>query len=228
MTNIFDSNTKNYQQEIEKYSGVFGKKHDFFIQDKINLLRTAFGDVGELKSLKVLDIGCGIGLGHDAISEMIKELHGVDVSAESLKLAKENNPGVSYANYDGLKLPYESNAFDCAYAICVMHHVPKPQWEKFVEEMLRVVRPGGQIAVIEHNPINPGTQWIVRNIELDRDAVLLTAWKSRNLFRKAGATMIKVDYTLFTPFAHSFFRKLDRILSWLPLGAQYIATARKK
>ncbi|WP_053522883.1 class I SAM-dependent methyltransferase [Leptospira noguchii] len=227
MTNIFDSNTENYQAEIEKYTGIVGKNHDFFVQDKIRLLRDSFSEIGNLETLKVLDIGCGIGLGHSQISEMVNELHGVDISAESLKLAKGRNPNVIYDTYDGNVLPFQNNTFDCVYAICVMHHVPKSQWNKFVQEMLRVVRVGGKILIIEHNPLNPATLYIVKNIELDRDANLLTAWKSKKIFRNAGADRTKVRYTLFMPFDHAFFRKMDTLFSWIPFGAQYIASARK-
>lgn len=227
MANIFDFNTQNYQTEIEKYTELFGKNHDFFVQDKIRLLYRAFSKVGSLETLKVLDVGCGIGLGHDAISKMVNRLYGVDISKESLKLATKNNPKVIYEYYDGNKLPYINDFFDCIYAICTMHHVPKPQWKNFVKEMVRVVRPGGLIVVIEHNPLNPGTQYIVNRIELDRDAILLTPWRSKRLFVNAGADMIKIRYTLFTPFAHSFFRILDRFFSLVPFGAQYIITGSK-
>lgn len=227
MTKEFDPHAQTYQIEIEKSIKFFGQKHAFFVRDKVEQLFNAFIEVGPLKSLKVLDVGCGIGLGHDAIAHAVGELHGVDVSRDSLSLAMRDNPDVSYKAYEGNRLPHEDGAFDCAYAICVLHHVPKQQWLRFIQEMVRVVRPGGGLVVIEHNPLNPATQWVVRTCELDKDAVLLPSWQLRRLFIDAGLYLPQVRYTLFTPFGQKFFRALDRALSSLPLGAQYVVTGRK-
>jgi ubiquinone/menaquinone biosynthesis C-methylase UbiE len=190
-------------------------------------LSEAFREIGDLPKLRVLDIGCGIGLGHEVLSQKFGKLCGVDTSRESLKLAGQHNRKVDYKAYSGTKLPYKTDSFDAAYAICVLHHVPRMEWQNFVKEMLRVVRPGGMVAIIEHNPLHPGTQWIVRTIDLDKDAILLFPWKSRNLLKKGNAAELVTKYTLFTPFSGRFFRRLDQILSRIPLGAQYIVTARK-
>lgn len=227
MSKEFDSYAQTYQATIEKSTKLFGQKHAFFVRDKVERLLDAFIEVGPLKSLKVLDVGCGIGLGHDAIAQAVGELHGVDVSRDSLNLAMRDNPGVSYKAYEGNRLPHEDSIFDCVYAICVLHHVPKQQWSEFMQEMARVLRPGGRLVMIEHNPLNPATQWVVRTCELDKDAILLPPWRLRRLFIDAGLCAPQVRYTLFTPFAQKFFRTLDRALSRLPLGAQYIVTGRK-
>lgn len=227
MSQEFDSYARTYQAEIEKSTRVFGQKHAFFVRDKIEQLLDAFSEVGPVDKLKVLDVGCGVGLGHDAIAEAVGELHGVDVSQESLDMAVRDNPNVSYRSYEGNRLPYSDSSFDCAYAICVLHHVPKRQWSVFMEEMVRVIRPGGQLVVIEHNPLNPATQWVVRTCELDKNANLLFSWRLRRLFIHVGAVLPRVRFTLFTPFAAKFFRALDRGLCRIPLGAQYIVTGRK-
>ena len=118
MSHEFDSYARTYQATIEKSTSVFGQKHAFFVLDKVERLLDAFIEVGQLEDLKVLDVGCGIGLGHDAIARAVGELHGVDVSRESLDLAVRDNPSVNYRVYDGNRLPYEDSIFDCVYAIC--------------------------------------------------------------------------------------------------------------
>ena len=223
----FDSYSDTYQETIEKSIGLFGQKHAFFVHDKIEWLQKAFSEVGQLKNLRVLDIGCGIGLGHRIMADAVGEMHGVDISQESLNLAARDNPNVRYQLYDGKRLPYDDNSFECASAICVLHHVRKELWLPFVEEMARVVIPGGQIVVIEHNPINPATQWIVRNCELDRDAILLMPWRLRQLFLEARIHFPKIRFTLFTTFSNILFRRIDRALSRLPFGAQYVIMGRK-
>ena len=58
-------------------------------------------------------------------------------------------------------------------AICVLHHVPMSNRFKLVNEMVRVARPQGIVAIFEHNPLNPLTRHAVNSCELDKDAILL-------------------------------------------------------
>ena len=41
-----------------------------------------------------------------------------------------------------------------------------------------------------------------------------------------GLTAVTRRFMLFTPFAAPLFRRLDRSLGWLPLGAQYASYGR--
>jgi SAM-dependent methyltransferase len=116
--------------------------------------------------------------------------------------------------------------FNAAYAIAVMHHVPPSDWTNFLTEMRRVVRPGGMVVVFEHNPINPLTQWIVRTCPIDENAVLLGSRKLRGLMAQSGLVDIESRYIIFTPLDGEGYRKFDRMIGWLPFGAQYYVSAR--
>ena len=93
--------------------------------------------------------------------------------------------------------------------------------------MRRVVRPGGLVVIFEHNPINPLTQWIVRTCPIDENAVLLGSWNLKKLMARAQFTAIVSRYILFTPLDGRRFRAFDKMIGWLPLGAQYYVAARK-
>lgn len=223
----FDAYSKAYSEDIESTIGVFGQDHDFFVRNKAEILLPALATIDKNTSkLKVLDVGCGVGLVHRYIAGSVGELHGTDVSGASLDVARSGNRNVRYEAYDGDRLPYADASFDCAYAICVMHHVPVAQWTAFLKEMRRVVRTGGLVVIIEHNPLNPATQWVVRTAPMDANAVLLNAWKLRALMKSAGIGPLWVRYVLFTPFAGRAFRLLDRLLSRVPLGTQYAMGGR--
>jgi hypothetical protein len=56
--------------------------------------------------------------------------------------------------------------------VCVMHHVPLPQWTSFA------LRTGGLALAFGHNPYNPATQYIVKTCDIDKDAVLLRRRKT--------------------------------------------------
>lgn len=224
---IFDKFSKTYSQNINESIALFGKDHDFFVRNKANILNDLLSAGNAGPDLKVLDVGCGTGLIHEYMTCEGREIFGIDVSADSIAVAKENNPTVDYSVYDGHILPYPNETFDFTYAICVMHHVQVTQWKNFVSEMHRVLRPGGIAVVIEHNPFNPATQWVVRNSELDVGAVLLKPSQLKRFFNSAGMKDTKTDYIQFTPFEGAMFRKLDRWLSKIPLGTQYLTVGTR-
>jgi SAM-dependent methyltransferase len=157
------------------------------------------------------------------ISSLFKSVDGVDLSKESIARARTNNPSNRYKSYDGQTLPYENNSFDMALAICVMHHVPKKQWVNFLSEMTRVVSPGGLICLIEHNPINPATRLSVARCPFDADAVLLGSIDMRRRLRAAGLEGVSIRHFVFFPSNKPIFKRIERHLHWLPLGAQYAA-----
>ncbi len=219
----FDQFSQNYSADIDKVIGVFGQSHDFFIQVKAELLIPIFNRLAAGKSgARVLDIGCGVGLLHPHIVGAVEKLAGADVSGSSIEIARKNNPGVEYSVYDGTTLPYPDASFDCALAVTVMHHVPPDQWPAFMKEAARVVRPGGQVIVIEHNPLNPATVWAVKRAPMDENAVLLGAGKVRELMSEAGLRAPATRYFLFTPFSGGLFRTMDGWLGAVPLGTQYM------
>ena len=125
-----------------------------------------------------------------------------------------------------LSLPYGDGAFDLAFAVCVAHHVPPEHWPEFFSEMRRVVRPGGVVAVIEHNPLNPLTRLAVLRCPFDADAVLISRIKAGRLLRAAGLTEIAGKHFLMFPFANTIARKVESWFSGMPLGAQYICSGR--
>ena len=226
MTSEFDKYSQSYSEDIDKVIGVFGQKHDFFIRAKADLLRPILASLGDASQLRILDVGCGVGLLHPYLVDAVGQLEGADVSSESLKIARSKNPRVRYSAYDGEALPYPAASFDCAFAVAVMHHVPPAQWTGFLSEMRRVVRPGGLVVIIEHNPFNPATRWVVSHAPMDEHAVLLSARQLDALMRSAGILRRSTRYIMLTPFAGKIFRFLDRLLARLPLGAQYVTIGK--
>jgi ubiquinone/menaquinone biosynthesis C-methylase UbiE len=148
-------------------------------------------------------------------------LCGTDVSTASIEQARLRNPSVEYEIYDGEVLSYSDSSFDCATAICVMHHVPPEKWLGFLNEILRVVRPGGLVCIIEHNPFNPLTRFAVARCVFDQDAVLLRAGQTQRLMAEAGLKNVDTHYFLLLPSAAAPVRRIERSLRRLPFGAQY-------
>ncbi len=225
----FDEFADSYKRNVEEAIAFSGADHDFYLRIKaefvVELAERYGGDPG---ALDVLDVGCGVGETHRFLEDRFGSFHGVDIAEESVARARERHPWASYhISKPRQPMPFEAGSFDLAFAVCVLHHVPPEEWEGFAKEMGRVVRPGGIVAIFEHNPYNPLTRKAINACEFDEDAVLLSRGRTRGLLREAGLELVESPYIIFFPREGPAFRSIERGLRWLPLGAQYYVASRK-
>lgn len=162
---------------------------------------------------------------HRHLGPLAGRLEGIDVSPGLVEEAARQNPAGRYRTYDGGRLPYEDGAFDLTFAICVLHHVDPPARAGFVREVLRVTRPGGLVAVFEHNPLNPLTRLVVRRCAFDEGVVLVRRRALERLLAGPAAGDVASRYLLFTPWKSAW--ALERPLGRVPLGAQYVTYATR-
>jgi len=223
----FDAHALDYVAAVDQSVSFTGKDSAFYAQRKVELLEDlALGSTGPLERLSVLDVGCGTGTTDRFLVGHVGTLTGVDVSGEMLDLAAKAVPKASYEWYNGEKLPFPDGSFDVAVAICVLHHVPMSDRERFVSELHRVTCAGGLVAIFEHNPTNPLTRYAVNSCDLDDGVVLVGGRQAMAFLEKAGATEVTRTDFLFTPVGGSPGRYIDGTLSRLPLGGQYVVSAR--
>lgn len=223
----FDDVSAAYAKEINTAMAFSGLDVDRFAKAKADrLIELARTELGDPAKLTVLDLGCGVGTFHRHLVGAFGALHGLDVSASSIELARAANPSCTYAVYDGSVAPYEAGTFDLIFAACVIHHVPPENWPGFAADMRRMLRPGGLAVVFEHNPYNPLTRHVVSRCAFDEDAVLLSPGTLRRLMAGAGFTEVR-SRSIFTlpPLAPSLVR-LDKLFGALPFGAQHELTAK--
>jgi SAM-dependent methyltransferase len=218
-----------YQKDVNRSIGFSGLGMDMFASGKVSDMFDIIEKWSEAPANKLacLDIGCGIGLSHPLISPFVAGLCGSDVSEEAISIARSSNSGVEYRVQNGPNLPFDSEMFDFSSTVCVMHHVPTNDWPAFVAEAFRVTRPGGLFAVYEHNPINPMTRWAVWRCPFDHGAVLLRAGRVMRMLVEQGFEIVTRRYLFFVPIDRPWARRLDRLLRWFPLGAQYVVCARR-
>ena len=227
MAELFDGYHDSYGQVVDNSIGFSGLKHDFFMQAKADLIKRKLSSLpGDAKRLKALDIGCGVGTLIPYVRPFFASVAGCDVSSESIATAQSKDKATDYRHYEaGSRLPFEDASFDFAMTVCVVHHVPPPQWSSFFAEMRRVLKPGGLACVIEHNPLNPATRLAVFRCPFDEDAVLLRSGKTNALFDEAGFARDETEFFLLLPSAAKAARRTEKTLRRLPLGAQYAAFA---
>jgi SAM-dependent methyltransferase len=106
---------------------------------------------------RLLDLGCGFGRhGYEALRRGARvvacdmaypELHHVQATQYAMKEAGEIAPDLSCTSVqgDGTRLPFTDGSFDRIIASEVMEHVPDDL--AALDELTRVLRPGGTIAI---------------------------------------------------------------------------------
>jgi ubiquinone/menaquinone biosynthesis C-methylase UbiE/glycosyltransferase involved in cell wall biosynthesis len=99
---------------------------------------------------RVLEIGGGMGTDLSQFARNGAVVTDVDLSAGHLKLAQENfrlrGLEGEFIHHDAENLPLEDNSFDVVYSNGVIHHTPNTT--RVIEEMFRVLRPGGRLIVM--------------------------------------------------------------------------------
>ena len=92
----------------------------------------------------------------------IKHTVGLDllrvmvVRAEAKILSRRMSSSITMMSGDSLSLPFSKDSFVCATAGFSLRNMPDV--EKALSEMVRVVRPGGRVAILELSPMNPGVK----------------------------------------------------------------------
>ena len=112
--------TKEYFEDVEK--------RRYMVEPHI----IEFADFSNCRGKKVLEIGCGIGTDSVSFLKNGANLTGVDLSDESIKLAKKRikvygfEADIRYANAEKLSDYLQPTKFDMIYSFGVLHHTPNP------------------------------------------------------------------------------------------------------
>jgi SAM-dependent methyltransferase len=112
--------------------------------------------VGEGK--EVLEVGCGTGLVLERAQSFAARAKGVDLSPGMLDKARSR--GLDVEEADATQLPFEDESFDVAYSFKVLAHVP--DFRAALNEMARVVRPGGHLVFDVYN--RGSLRWLIKRV----------------------------------------------------------------
>lgn len=116
-------------------------------------------NIGLSSGMVMADIGCGTGYFTLPAARIVgKEgkILALDLSKEMLaalkeKLDLENINNVELIQNEENCFPLEENLVDLALLSCVLHEAENKK--DFLEEVLRIIKPGGKIAVVEWEKI---------------------------------------------------------------------------
>jgi ubiquinone/menaquinone biosynthesis C-methylase UbiE len=149
----------------------WGKRAAHFDEDFGHSIRTSaeraawdrvFGlALGKHQGLAALDIGCGTGFLSLELAARGHRVTGIDFAPEMLALAKEKavsaGASIRFEEADAENLPFATGSFDLVMTRHVLWTLPHP--EAAIGEWIRVLRPGGRLAVIDgHSLVAPGDE----------------------------------------------------------------------
>lgn len=133
--------SEDFFKEIEHYR--FAKLN--YLPRRVNF--SGFADK------RLLDVGCGLGNDLSRFVSGGAEGVGIDISPTAIELARKNfeyrNLSAEFIQMDGEKMSFEDNRFDVVYCHTVLHFTPDP--DALVQEIYRVLKPGGQAILMTIN-----------------------------------------------------------------------------
>ena len=225
----FDKFAAQYRQVHADNTKASGEEPEYFSAYKARDLARNLARRRMLRP-RILDFGSGIGSLVPFLRQHVPDasLVCVDISQQSLAYgAAAHGPAATFVGYDGRTLPFTDRSFDAVIAACVFHHIDPSRHFAHLQDLLRILRPGGLAMVYEHNPWNPLTRRAVDTCPLDENAVLINGPEMRGRLIAAGFRDCRLAYRVFFPSVLRAIRPLEDFMHWLAIGAQYYVTGIK-
>jgi SAM-dependent methyltransferase len=147
--------------------------------------------------MRVLELGCGTGYFTRGLAGSGADIIAIDVSPELLEIAKANcsTPNVRYEIQDASALSYSSAMFDSVVGSSVLHHL---EIKEALQEIYRVLKPGGAIYFTEPNMLNPqiaiqkNVPWVKRKLGDSPDETAFFRWPLRRLLQRTGFCDVRI------------------------------------
>jgi phosphatidylethanolamine/phosphatidyl-N-methylethanolamine N-methyltransferase len=126
--------------------------------------RAAIAEINALPPGRVIEFGVGTGLSLP-LYHRSHRIVGVDLSPDMLARAEKRVAAERLSHVEALlemdaaNLRFPDRSFDAAMAMFVITVVPDP--DRVLAEMVRVVRPGGRVVLVNHFSVDRGVRALV-------------------------------------------------------------------
>ncbi len=151
-SSIAPSGNRHVEEAYARWAPIYDLAFAFVMRPGRKALAAATSQLAG-DAPRVLDVGVGTGLELPMFAPTLR-LIGVDLSMPMLRRARQRVGMARLHNVDGLlvmdamRLAFPDGSFDAVVAPYVLTVVPDPQ--ACLDEWLRVLKPGGEIILVNH------------------------------------------------------------------------------
>jgi SAM-dependent methyltransferase len=223
----FDSYVDSYDRDLAEALAASGEDRKYFAEGRVKWLAGILQRMGT-QPRRVMDYGCGTGSTTGLLLEKLgaEAVVGVDLSQRSLDVARKNN-GSEQIQFSPIEKYTSSDSIDLAYCNGVFHHIPRTERGQAMRFVRRSLRKGGLFSFWENNPWNPGARHVMAHCAFDKEALTLNPPEAKRLVRSEGFAILRTDFLFIFPRFLKLARPAEKLVSKLPLGAQYQILCQK-
>jgi len=231
--NVFDQIARDYEKIHNQSLPPGVQSESFIIQRAAYATQWILSNIGN-GEFSYLDFGCGNGrmlkclLDSPDLKPLLDtgqlRLFGFDTSEDSLTEARtllsDNSVILAKSQQD---FPH-GRCFDFVITCHVFHHIPPKERPKTAAALYQRMKSGSKLVIWEHNPLNPFTRLLVKTCPFDKDARLLTADATRNLFLKNSFRFLESAYINLLPpqwVKNDRLAAIEKKILSFPIGTQY-------
>lgn len=149
------------------------------------------------ENIQVLDVATGTGIVALRLARSKGHIIGVDISEGMLNEArkKAKNEGLSniqFVSSNAGSLPFADNSFDIVVSLKFLHRIPNDFRKPLINQMVRVLKPGGTLVVNFNNPFF-GNKPLYRYLFMkNRKTHYLWPWQELQIFHFKNLKRVRV------------------------------------
>lgn len=148
---------------------------------------------------RALDFGCGAGRLSQGLARHVDRVDGVDVAASMIDLANDFNRHPDRVRFhlnaaEDLAL-FGDDTFDLILSVIVLQHIPNALKARYLQEFVRVLRPGGVAAFTVPGRADLSLEGLVRRVP--------NSWQNVYRRRRYGYREVMEFHTMKRPMVES-------------------------
>ncbi len=142
----------------------FFQSGEAHIEAVIDRVKTYFGEFP--KSATALDFGCGVGRLLIPLARRFQSVHGIDIAAKMLQIAKQNTSDFSNVSLVTSldEIEKTNGGFEFVHSYIVLQHIRPQYGMPIIQQMMGMLKPGGIFALHfttgDNNKLRSALNWM--------------------------------------------------------------------
>lgn len=165
-----ETSAQIYDHQVELlFKGTAHAMRRLFLKD----MKRHFGTRSN-KKIHILEIAVGTGSATEFLAKTFPEakITCLDLSPTYIKVAQDNlkkYPNIDFVQGLGEDLHFKDEAFDAVVSVYLFHELPREIREKVITELLRVLKKGGYMGIVDSIQMNddPKLNWTIQEFPKD-------------------------------------------------------------